>query len=108
MRSTGCGTSGYVTRTVTLGPPVINANHRTWTGLALDQLWQNDGNWDCGGVPTSADDVIIPEIPMAGANQTPRIENGVVGYCNTIEIQSTAANPNRIEIQTGGILDVTP
>jgi len=106
VRSTGCGTSGFVTRTVTLGPASINPGHRTWTGLALDQLWQNNGNWDCGGVPTSADDVIIPEFPIAGNNETPRIENGIIGYCKTIEIQGNTAN--RIGIQTGGILSVIP
>lgn len=104
VRSTGCGTSGYVSRNVTIGPSIINPGFRTWTGLALDQLWQNDGNWDCGGVPTATDAVIIPETPVAGVNETPRIENGIVGNCFVIYVEGNITE--RIEVQTGGVLQI--
>lgn len=104
VRSTGCGTSGYVTRTVTLGPAIINSGYRTWTGLALNQLWEDDGNWDCGGVPTATDAVLIPETPVAGVNQTPIIHTGIHGDCYTIRVEGNISD--RIEIESGGELQI--
>lgn len=81
----------------------IEPGYRTWTGLALDQLWQNDGNWDCGGVPEDNTRVIIPETPIGG--NTPVIQNAIIGRCLDIEIRSASAS--LLEIQNGGTLRVT-
>ncbi|MBP9153297.1 MAG: hypothetical protein KBF73_13505, partial [Flavobacteriales bacterium] len=105
VTASGCnGASAEIIRTVNIGIGVLNAGFRTWTGLALDNLWQNNGNWDCGGVPTASIAVIIPEIPLAGQTETPRIETGIVGHCLTIRVEGNIAD--RIEIQTGGVLQV--
>ena len=104
VRTTGCGTSAYVTRTVNVGIGVLNAGYRTWTGLALNQLWNDNGNWDCGGVPTLTDEVWIPETPLAGVNQTPIIHSGILGHCLKIFIEGNISN--RIEIRNGGELRV--
>jgi hypothetical protein len=103
VTANGCnGPSSQVTRTVVVGPGQLNPPYRTWTGLE-NNLWQVDGNWDCGGVPTASDRVLIPTSPIGG--NTPVIQNGITGWCLDIEIQS-AALP-LLEIQNGGVLRVT-
>ncbi|MCF8277268.1 MAG: hypothetical protein K9J17_11090 [Flavobacteriales bacterium] len=63
--------------------------------------WLNPLNWDCGGVPTTTTDVIIP-ISVSTGNY-PIILNGEVGDCRTIEIKGP---PSEVEIQDGGTLNV--
>jgi hypothetical protein len=85
--------------TVTVLTP-INNGYFTWTGNS-NQLWQVDGNWDCR-VPDQNDDVIIPASPI-GVN-TPIIQNGIQGNCNTIDIQGNTTD--LLDIQPGGLLRV--
>lgn len=89
---------------IKIGLSIINPGFRTWTGMALNSLWQDAGNWDCGGVPTATDAVIIPETPAAGSTQIPHIKNGIVGHCFTIRVEGNIAD--RIEIELGGTLKV--
>ena len=49
----GCSQTGNVTVTV-LAPGVS-----IWTG-ALSTDWANIGNWNCGGIPTTTSEVVIP------------------------------------------------
>lgn len=69
----------------------------TWTG-AINTNWHVDGNWDCGHVPTSTQDVVIPAAPV---NQ-PEILSGNIGECNSINVQ-TGAN---VTVRGNGRLDV--
>ena len=49
----GCSQTGNVTVTV-LAPGVS-----IWTG-AISTDWANAGNWNCGGIPTTTSEVVIP------------------------------------------------
>jgi len=69
----------------------------TWTG-AISTDWHVDGNWDCGHVPISTQDVIIP----AAAVRQPEILGGNTGVCNTINVQNGA----NLTIKGNGRLDV--
>ena len=64
---------------------------RTWTG-AIDSLWDNAGNWECG-IPDSTHSVIIP-------NGSPLclISSGVAAECKNIILETGAD----LEIKTGG------
>jgi hypothetical protein len=104
VTASGCnGPSAQVTRTVSVGIGVLNSGFRTWTGL-VNTLWEVPGNWDCGGVPTSADRVIIPAAPIGG--NKPVINNGIVGYCLDIELQGNTMD--LLTIPNGGLLNVGP
>lgn len=41
------------------GPSIMLRYHNIWTG-AISTQWTNAGNWSCGTVPNSNDDVLIP------------------------------------------------
>ena len=56
----------------------------TWTG-AINNEWNNPGNWACGGIPTSAGNVTIP----TGLTTYPTI-TGIVAV-NDITIQNSSA-----------------
>ncbi len=104
VTASGCnGPSAQVIRTVNVGIGVLNNGFRTWTGL-VNTLWEVPGNWDCGGVPTSADRVIIPAVPIGG--NEPHIKNGIIGYCLDIELQGSTID--LLEIEDGGLLNVGP
>ncbi len=104
VTASGCnGPSAQVIRTVNVGIGVLNTGFRTWTGL-VNTLWEVPGNWDCGGVPTSADRVIIPAAPIGG--NKPVINNGIVGYCLDIELQGNTMD--LLTIPNGGLLNIGP
>jgi hypothetical protein len=98
----GCTPTPLHTNAVTVSvvPDEINSGYRTWTGL-VSTAWDNASNWDCGGVPTTTTDVILPATSTTGFY--PIIVNGLTGNCRTIRIDGP---PSDIEIQTGGNLNV--
>lgn len=98
----GCDPNPLITSAVTLNlvPAVINSGYRTWTGM-VSNSWLNGLNWDCGGVPTIATDVIIPVSVSTG--RYPIILSSEVANCRTFELQGP---PSDIEIQDGGTLHV--
>ena len=57
-----------------------------WTG-STDTDWGTSGNWE-GGVPTSANDVLIP----TGLTNYPTISNTTNGECNNLLIDSKSAD----------------
>jgi len=63
--------------------------------------WMNALNWDCGGIPTVATDVIIP--PSTATGNYPILTIGQTGDCRTIDVQGP---PSIIEIQDGATLHV--
>lgn len=69
--------------------------NRTWTG-AVDSLWENASNWQCG-IPDSTHPVIIP----SGTTKC-LISSGVSADCKTIEIETGAD----FEIKVGGSIHV--
>lgn len=66
-----------------------SAQVATWTG-AVDADWENPANWNPNAVPTTTDDVIIPDI---SPNMSPII--------------ASAVTVKSIEIETGGQLTVS-
>lgn len=61
----------------------------TWTG-ATDNDWQTAGNWSPAQVPTSEDNVIIPDV-SAGSNTYPLINDGATtAECNDFTIDVAA------------------
>lgn len=99
----GCNPNPLISNVVTLNvvPATINASHRTWTGMVSND-WLNPLNWDCGGVPNTTVDVIIPQAP-----RYPIITNGQIGECNTIDIDENGPPSTIIvEVQDGGTLKV--
>ena len=73
-------------------------NDRDWTG-AVDNDWNNPGNWAGGNVPDTATESAY--FPNAGANTTPNL-NGAVYTIKGIRFGNTAGNYNI----TGGTLTV--
>jgi len=60
----------------------------TWTA-SVSTDWNTAGNWDTGEVPTSSDDVVIPNV--LGVLQDPIIASGEVQEINNLTIESGAA-----------------
>jgi len=100
----GCNPNPLVTSGVTVNviPAVIESGFRTWTGMAADSNWDNSFNWDCGGVPTSVTNVVIPATsPPSGT--LPVIVNGQSANCNSIRV---VGGITRITIEDGGFLNI--
>ncbi len=68
-----------------------------WTG-ATDTDWQKTGNWDLGTIPTSTDNVVIPN----GISNYPLIET-TLAECNNITIENTSS----VTIATNGEMTVS-
>lgn len=103
VTASGCnGPSVQVVRTVNVVIGPLNNGFRTWTGL-INRLWEVPGNWDCGGVPTLSDRVIIPGAPIGG--NKPQIKSGIVGNCYDIELQGSTID--LLEIEDGGTLNIS-
>jgi hypothetical protein len=99
---TGCNPNPLTTNAVYVNviPAAINPPFRTWTGM-VSTAWENPLNWDCGGVPTTATDVIIPAATTTG--NYPLVANTITGSCNTIRIEGP---PSTVTVQNGGNLNV--
>ena len=65
----------------------VHAADCNWTGN-VDTSWAVSGNWSCGHVPTSSDDVVIP----GGVTNYPLINysDKYVAYANNLTIQPGA------------------
>ena len=61
---------------------------RVWTG-AIDNDWDNHGNWSCGGVPNDTTDVLIPDVSGLG-NYPCIVMPGSIGECRSIYLQPNA------------------
>jgi hypothetical protein len=98
----GCDPTPLNTNGVTVNvvPGILNVGYRTWTGL-LSTAWDNALNWDCGGIPTLSDNVIIPA--TTSTSNYPVIVNGVIGNTRTVRIDGP---PSSVEVQNGGTLNV--
>jgi hypothetical protein len=48
----------------------VQAATCTWTG-AVSSDWNTIGNWSCGHVPTSSDDVVIPNVTVDPVSKAP-------------------------------------
>ncbi len=68
----------------------------TWTG-AIDNLWSRAGNWSKGAVPTSADDVVIPNVTT-----DPVIFSGQAFIVNDLTIESGGV----LTVESGGGLAI--
>jgi hypothetical protein len=97
----GCNLADGTQTTVTM-TNAINPGFKTWVGYT-DNNWNVDDNWDCYGVPTVSDRVIIPAAPLGGNN--PVIFNGDTGNCLDIEVRGNTVD--LLEIQDGATLNVT-
>ena len=70
----------------------------TWTGTTNSD-WNTNTNWDTGFVPTSSDDVIIP-------NVTPQ-SSPVIGSTTNAEAKSILVNAGAtLDINSGGVLNI--
>lgn len=78
------------------GTPTVTSI--SWNG-SINNNWQTAGNWDGGAIPTSTDNVIIPNV----TNQ-PIINNGIanIAQCNDMTIDAGAD----ITIDSDGYLTV--
>ena len=83
----------YITNTT-----VVIGIAGTWTG-ALNNDWNNSGNWACGGVPTSTSNVIIP----TGMATYPIISSVVA--LNDISIQNSSTIIVTGTLQIGGAIN---
>jgi len=70
-----------LTYDATCVPPITDY---TWTG-AVSTDWFTAGNWDSGMVPTTTDNVIIPDV----AND-PALAMGMIGYAQNVTIAAGA------------------
>ncbi|MBN2777031.1 MAG: T9SS type A sorting domain-containing protein [Bacteroidales bacterium] len=78
----------------TTAPPAFN-----WSG-AVSSDWQNTGNWSTGSIPTSSDDITIPN----GMPNYPVIDDGATtAECNNITIENAAS----VTIATNGQMTVS-
>ena len=72
-----------------------NERYKIWTGIADDD-WNNDDNWDCGGVPDANDTVMIP------LNKKCKIYSGNIGECKKLKV-----DPNSVlNIDTNAVLNI--
>lgn len=75
------------------------SGYKVWNG-SVNTDWHVAGNWGpCEDVPTMSDDVLIPNT----ANK-PHIFPGMIGLCNTIEIETD--NGAKLTIENTGKLKV--
>jgi len=71
-----------------------------WTG-AIDNDWNNPGNWNCGLIPSTTLSANIPNVPGASPRY-PIIGNGSTGTCLDLNISSAA----KVEITGTGALQI--
>ncbi|MEO1260792.1 MAG: T9SS type A sorting domain-containing protein [Bacteroidota bacterium] len=69
---------------------------RTWTG-AIDNTWEEDGNWSPACVPSAVHDVLIP-----AATNSPVIANGESVQVKSVEV----ASGGQLIIDFGGALNI--
>lgn len=98
-RSTNCTrTAGF-----TQGSAEITVNpYITWTG-ATDTDWFKSSNW-CGGVPTIADDVIIPDVSKASENEPVIGTSGAVTKSMIIDNNSSVTIDGAYTLEMAGSL----
>ena len=82
--------------TVTVNPYI------TWTG-ATDTDWFKSSNW-CGGVPTIADDVIIPDVSKASENEPVIGTSGAVTKSMIIDNNSSVTIDGAYTLEMAGSL----
>lgn len=63
----------------------------TWN-LATGGDWNLAGNWDLNRVPTAGDDVVIPDLAAAGADQTITFGSGTVTVQSITNAESLAVS----------------
>ncbi len=97
----GVGGCNLPTDNVLVTNGALNTGYITWTGN-VDTRWQVAGNWDCGGVPTATDLVIIPAAPIV--INKPVINSGIFGHVYDIDIRGNTIDLT--EIVTGGELEI--
>ncbi|MGV3460933.1 MAG: GEVED domain-containing protein [Flavobacterium sp.] len=76
---------------------VITVSDKTWTG-AVSTNWNVAGNWCGNAVPTSADNVVIPNV----ANK-PIISGNIVAAAGTLKIETGG----KLTVKAGNSLTVT-
>lgn len=77
--------------------PCAEAGTRTWTG-ALSTAWEDAGNWSPNCVPTSDDEVIIPD-----TDNDPVIGDGIGALARSVFCSNGAV----LSVLSGGTLDIT-
>ena len=98
------GTCADATATKTLN--LISAGTSTWNG-SVNNNWNTGGNWQCGVVPNSTNDVVIP----SGLTNYPNLT--AIGMAHNIDLQNGASitvATNELQIagtitNNGGFID---
>lgn len=86
---TGSGCASVAATSATVTPTA-----QSWTG-AVNNAWENTGNWSCGTIPVASDNVAIPNTGYA-----PVIASTVTGTTNSLTVSSGVT----LTINSGGIL----
>ena len=77
-----------------------------WTG-AIDNVWNNAGNWSCSGVPTATSDLLIP----TGLSNYPVISGTQPLHNITIEYGASVTIPGHMKVNgailNSGVLDLS-
>lgn len=89
------GTAG----SATIRYRVTDSSSHTWTGVINDR-WTNRRNWLPPCLPTSSDNVTIPN-----TSRKPRLINSENGYANTVTMSSSSGA--RLNLQNSSRLTVT-
>ncbi|HVK08457.1 MAG TPA: hypothetical protein VM597_06730, partial [Gemmataceae bacterium] len=76
----------------------VNPVTNTWTGGAGNLLWSALGNWSLNHVPTSTEDVVIPDLGVAG------VVDVTLDYANINTTVASITTAERIGINTAGVL----
>ncbi len=83
-----------------LDPPTV-----TWTGTASTD-WFNTANWDSGAIPTSSQDVIIPQTlnePIIGDNASVAVARNVTIEVNAV-LKIATTDADAVDLQIAGDL----
>ncbi|UEG49093.1 hypothetical protein LK994_10670 [Ferruginibacter lapsinanis] len=91
-------TRNYLTNSTPPSQSITLSTSGTWLGVNTN--WNDSQNW-CNGVPTSADDVVVPDYGVGGIY--PIITSGVAATCKNYNMAVNAS----VTIDSGGSLAIS-
>ncbi len=95
------GTANAATYTLSLGGVVVLPGGVANTWQALTGSWETASNWSLGHVPLASEDVVIPDVGVAGVSNT-------ITVSTASQVAKSITNAEILNVSAGGLTFTQP